>query len=193
MKALLAASGCAKDKEETPIKAKLDPSPLNKVSVEDEDIERLTTCVEKLNTRRSCGGSPYEPRKFDREDFPGLGDRAIIFSAPVSPPSIDFSVLDQDFFPDLSCFRSKAVLKIRPSTCAWKATTAGLASTTTDALIAGLMSLLIPHGTLAPPTVNLPHSELSLASRPTLASSMFPRCSLGGGTTLGLAGAQNGS
>ena len=50
------------------------------------------------------------------------------------------SVLDQDFFPDLSCFRSKAVLKIRPSTCAWKATTAGLASTTIDALIAGLMA-----------------------------------------------------
>ena len=93
MKALLAASSCAKDKEETPIKAKLDPSPPNKVSVEDEDIERLTTCVDKLNTRRSCGGSPYEPRKFDREDFPGLGDRAIIFSAPVAPPSVNFKAL----------------------------------------------------------------------------------------------------
>ena len=103
------------------------------------------------------------------------------------------SVLDQDFFPDLSCFRYKAVLKIRPSTCAWKATTAGLASTTTDALIAGLMSLLIPHGTLAPPTVNLPHSELSLASRLTSASPISPRRCSGGSTTLGLGGIRNGS
>ena len=103
------------------------------------------------------------------------------------------SVLDQDFFPDLSCFRSKAVLKIRPSTCAWKATTAGLASTTTDALIAGLMSLLIPHGTLEQPTVNPAHSELSLASRPTSASLMFPRSCSDGSTSLELVETPNGS
>ena len=117
MKALLAASSCAKDKEETPIKAKLDPSPLNKVSVEDGDIERLTTCVDKLNTRRSCGGSPYEPRKFDREDFPGLGDRAIIFSAPVSPPSVDFKALGfgprflprPQLFPVQGCSQDPAI------------------------------------------------------------------------------------
>ena len=116
MKALLAASSCAKDKEETPIKAKLDPSPPNKVSVEDEDIERLTTCVDKLNTRRSCGGSPYEPRKFDREDFPGLGDRNIVFSAQVSPPRVDFKAHGYgprflprpELFPIQGCFEDPA-------------------------------------------------------------------------------------
>ena len=80
-------------------------------------MNKLTTSVDKLNTKRSAGKSPYEPRKFDRKDFPGLGDRAIIFSAPVSPPSIDFKALGfgprflprPQLFPVQGCSQDPAI------------------------------------------------------------------------------------
>ena len=104
------------------------------------------------------------------------------------------TVMDQDFCQDLSCSQSKVALKTRPPTCAKMDTTAGQVGATITALPAGSMVMVqIPHGTKAQPTASPPHLEPFLAFRPTLASSMFPRCSLGGGTTLGLAGAQNGS
>ena len=79
-------------------------------------MNKLVTSVDKLDTRRSAGISPYEPRKFDREDFPGLGDRDIVFSAPVSPPSVNFKALGfgprflprPELFPVHSCFEDPA-------------------------------------------------------------------------------------
>ena len=79
--------------EETTNEAKSDSAPPMKVLEEAENIERLITCVNVTNTKCSAGKSPYEPRKINREDFPGLGDRDVIFSAPVSPPRIDFKGL----------------------------------------------------------------------------------------------------
>ena len=80
-------------------------------------MNKLTTSVDKLNTKRSAGKSPYEPRKFDRKDFPGLGDRAIIFSAQVSPPIVDFRALGfgprflprPELFPVQGCSQDPAV------------------------------------------------------------------------------------
>ena len=87
-----------------------------KISKEAKNIGRLINRVNETNTRSSSGGSPYEPRKFDREDFPGLGDRAIIFSAPVSPPRVDFKALGfgprflprPELFPVQGCFEDPA-------------------------------------------------------------------------------------
>ena len=93
VKALLAASRCAKDEEETTNEAKFDSSPPIKVCKEAENIERLTTCVNEINAKRSTGDSPYQPRSFSCDDFPGLGDRDVIFSAPVWPPYVNFKAL----------------------------------------------------------------------------------------------------
>ena len=65
-KALLAT--CAKNKEETTNEAKFDSSPPIEDPKEAENIERLITCVNKINTKRSAGGSTYEPKNFSRED-----------------------------------------------------------------------------------------------------------------------------
>jgi len=81
-----------RQEEETTNEAKFDSAPPMKVLGEAQNIGRLITCVNVTNTKRSTGKSPYEPRKIDRADFPGLGDRDII-SAPVSPPRVDFKAL----------------------------------------------------------------------------------------------------
>ena len=73
--------------------AKFESAPPKKVLEETENIGRLITCVNVTNTKRSAGKSPYEPQNIDREDFPGLGDRDVIFSAPVSTPRVDFKAL----------------------------------------------------------------------------------------------------
>jgi len=92
IKALLADSNISKE-EKTNAKAEIHISRTEKATKEAEEMNKLATSVDKLNSKRSAGKSPYEPRKFDRKDFPGLGDRAIIFSAPVSPPRVDFKAL----------------------------------------------------------------------------------------------------
>ena len=92
IKALIADSINPKE-EKTNVKAETHISRTAKVSKEAEEMNKLATSVDKLNTRRSGGISPYEPRKFNREDFPGLGDREVVFSAPVSLPCVDFKAL----------------------------------------------------------------------------------------------------
>ena len=92
IKALLADSNIPKE-EKTNAKAEIDISRTARASKEAEEMNKLATSVDKLNTKRPAGKSPYEPRKFDGEDFPGLGNRAIIFSAPVAPPSVNFKAL----------------------------------------------------------------------------------------------------
>jgi len=92
IKALIADSINLKE-EKTNVKAETHISRTAKVSKEAEEMNKLATSVDKLNTRRSGGISPYEPRKFNREDFPGLGDREVVFSAPVSLPCVDFKAL----------------------------------------------------------------------------------------------------
>ena len=97
--------------------AKFGSSPPVKVPGEAENIGRLINCVNETNTKRSAGKSPYEPRMIDREDFPGLGDRDVIFSAPVSPPRVDFKALGfgprflprPELFPVQSCSQGQAV------------------------------------------------------------------------------------
>ena len=115
IKALLADSNIPKE-EKTNAKAEIHISQTERASKEAEEMNKLVTSVDKLDTRRSAGISPYEPRKFDREDFPGLGDRDIVFSAPVSPPSVDFKALGfgprflprPELFPVHSCFEDPA-------------------------------------------------------------------------------------
>ena len=76
VKALLAASRCAKDEEEeTTNEAKSDSAPPIKVCKEAENIERLTTCVNEINAKRSTRDSPYQPRSFSNDNFPGIRDR----------------------------------------------------------------------------------------------------------------------
>ena len=92
IKALLADSNIPKE-EKTNAKAEIDISRTARASKDAEEMNKLVTSVDKLDTRRSAGISPYEPRKFNREDFPGLGDREVVFSAPVSLPCVDFKAL----------------------------------------------------------------------------------------------------
>ena len=195
IKALLPDSNFSKE-EKTNAKAEIHISRTEKASKEAEEMNKLTTSVDKLNTKRSAGKTPYEPRKFDREDFPGLGDRAIIFSAPVDPPRVDFKALGfgPRFLPRPELFPVQGVLRIRLSSCAKMDTTAGQVGATIPVLLAGSMVMVqIPPGTKAQPTASPPHLEPFLALRLTSASSMFPRCCSGGSTTPGLAGTPNGS
>ena len=92
IKAILADSIIPKE-EKTNAEAEIHISRTARASKDAEEMNKLVTSVDKLNTKRAAGKSPYEPRKFDRKDFPGLGDRAIIFSAQVSPPIVDFRAL----------------------------------------------------------------------------------------------------
>ena len=92
IKAILADSNIPKE-EKTNAEAEIHTSRTARASKDAEEMNKLVNSVDKLNTKRSAGKSPYEPRKFDCKDFPGLGDRAIIFSAQVSPPIVDFRAL----------------------------------------------------------------------------------------------------
>ena len=116
IKALIADSINPKE-EKTNVKAETHISRTAKVSKEAEEMNKLATSVDKLNTRRSGGISPYEPRKFNREDFPGLGDREVVFSAPVSLPCVDFKALGfgprflprPELFPVQGCSQDPAI------------------------------------------------------------------------------------
>ena len=80
-------------------------------------MNKLVTSVDKLDTRRSARISPYEPRKFDREDFPSLGDREVVFLTQVSPPSVNFKALGfgprflprPELFPVQGCSQDPAI------------------------------------------------------------------------------------
>ena len=88
IKALLAVSNIPKEE-----KTNAEISRTERAFKEAQEMNKLVTSVDKLDTRRSARISPYEPRKFNREDFPGLGDREVVFSAPVSLPCVDFKAL----------------------------------------------------------------------------------------------------
>ena len=115
IKAILADSNIPKE-EKTNAEAEIHISRTARASKDAEEMNKLVTSVDKLNTKRSAGKSPYEPRKFDRKDFPGLGDRAIIFSAQVSPPCVDFKALGfgprflprSELFPVQGCSQDPA-------------------------------------------------------------------------------------
>ena len=88
IKALLAVSNIPKEE-----KTNAEISRTERAFKEAQEMNKLVTSVDKLDTRRSARISPYEPRKFDREDFPGLGDREVVFLTQVSPPSVNFKAL----------------------------------------------------------------------------------------------------
>ena len=112
IKALLAVSNIPKEE-----KTNAEISRTERAFKEAQEMNKLVTSVDKLDTRRSARISPYEPRKFDREDFPGLGDREVVFLTQVSPPSVNFKALGfgprflprPELFPVQGCSQDPAI------------------------------------------------------------------------------------
>ena len=178
--------------EKTNAKAKIHICRTEKASKEAEEMNKLVTSSDKLDTI-----APPEFLHMNLGSSTVKTSQALEIAKSSSQlkwlhPASTSRLLASDHVScqDPSCFQSRVALKTRPPTCAKMDTTAGQVGATIPALP---VSSLLPHGIKAQPTAIPPHLELSLASRLMSASPIFPRRCSDGSTTPGLAGPRNGS